>query len=272
MLDLNLFSGLAAKKLAYEQSYEFIVLELDKQFRPKPHIPIKKSITDDQTPLTSNISASIVAIQYINQIRVENGKNPLFHDVRAYDLSVVRAKDMYDYGYLDHKNPYTGSCPNNIKSKFGFDDKEHVIENAALYGVSGKPTLSNPIADDVIDAWMKSTGHKYNLLYYDHTGGAFSCHGGYCVFIGAGNGGYTGSVNTECHTLKQGQEFFSKFTGCSDEKMLEYESLQKEFKDLRLEYQRIPQKITSEIEHLKAEQLYDKLDKIKQQIDSFVCG
>lgn len=254
ILDLNLLSDKQKKELTkYKQNSESVMLELDRQFRPKPHMPIKKSITDDQIPLTSDTSTSISAMYYINQIRAEWGKNPLQHDMRAYEMSTVRAKDMHDYRYLDHKNPYTGSCPSNIKSKFGFDDREHVVENAALYGVAGKPTLSNPPISTVIDAWMNSIGHKYNLLYYDHKGGAFSCYGGYCVFIGVNDGGYTGSETSQCHTVKEGAEFFRGLENCSDQRMSEYESLQREFKETRIEYETIPQTVHSEIEYLNAE-------------------
>jgi hypothetical protein len=178
---------------------------------------------------------------------------------------------MYDYGYLDHKNPYTGSCPNNIKSKFDFDGKEYVIENAALYGVAGKPTLSNPPISTVIDAWMNSIGHKYNLLYYDHNGGAFSCYGGYCVFIGVTDDGYTGSEIKECHTVKEGAEFFRRLENCSDQKMLEYESFQREYKEIRTEYEKIPQVVHSEREYLEAENMFTKLEALRSQIESFRC-
>ncbi|NDF36045.1 MAG: CAP domain-containing protein, partial [Nitrosopumilaceae archaeon] len=173
-----------------------IILELKKKFQPKPHLVIAKPMTYAVT----DVKMSEYAIDSINKVRLDNGKNPISHDSRAYDLALARAKDMYKYDYLDHKNPHTGTCSNNLKSEFGFDQKEGLVENAAIYNV--QQDLAGPPVTDIIDAWMKSTGHKYNLLYYDHKSGGFACYGRYCVFLGVSDGGYTGSTSTECHTAK----------------------------------------------------------------------
>ncbi|NDF48139.1 MAG: hypothetical protein EB158_08200, partial [Nitrosopumilaceae archaeon] len=131
--------------------------------------------------------------------------------------------------------------------------------------------LADPPITDIVDAWMKSTGHRYNLLYYDHTSGGFACYGGYCVFLGLSEGGYTGSSDNECHTAKEGSEFFKNLANCSDQKMMEYESLQRKFKELRMEYEQIPHTVNSEIEYLKAEAMFKKLESNKAQIESFRC-
>lgn len=238
---------------------------MQKKFQPKPHIPIVKPIVHN----TADANTSEYAIDVINGIRFEYGKNSISHDPRLDDLALARAQDMYRYGYLDHKNPYTGTCPNNIKSKFGFDQKETIIENAALYDVRGD--LTDPPIEDIVTAWMKSIGHRYNLLYYDHKAGGFACYGGYCIFLGVSNGGYTGSTSTECHTTKEGEEFFRKLANCSDQQLLEYESLQRQFKDMRLAYDTIPSTTRSEIEYLKAKTTYDTLASIRKQLESFEC-
>lgn len=265
--DLQSFSNL---NKSVDDSYEIVVLTMQKNFQPKPHQSIPRFFTDDQVPTMNSADISIEAINHINQIRAEKGKNSLSHDMRAYDLAFARAKDMHAYGYLDHKNPYTGTCPNNLKSKFGFSDEEYLIENAALYG-NGKPIFSNLVLEDIIDAWMKSVGHRYNLLYYDHVGGAFACYGGYCVFLGVSNGGYVGSQNAECHTVQEEKTFFSKLANCTDEQMSNYESINKEFKDLRISYKKIPNTVHSEIEYKQAEKMYDKLTNLKKQMDDFMC-
>lgn len=238
---------------------------MQKKFQPKPHIPIVKPLDHDAT----SINTSEFAIGVINTIRFEHGKNPISHDFRIDDLALARAKDMYMYGYLDHKNPHTGACPNNMKSEFGFDQKEFLIENAALYDM--RQDLADPPIKDIVAAWMKSTGHKYTLLYYDHKAGGFACYAGYCVFLGVSNGGYAGSTSTECHTAKEGEEFFRKLANCSDQQILEYESLQKQFKEIRLEYDKIPSTAHSEIEYLKANTAYYTLESIRKQLESFGC-
>lgn len=241
-----------------------IVLELQKKFRPHPHILSAKPIVHAE----SDTDTSEYAIDIINKIRSGHGKNPIVYDSRIDDLALARAQDMYRYGYLDHKNPYTETCPNNIKSDFGFDQNESLIENAALYEYD---EFADPPIADIVDAWMKSTGHRYNLLYYDHKAGGFACYDQYCVFLGMTENGYTGSSNTECHTTKEGVEFFKKLVSCSDQKMLEYESLQKEFKELRMKYEKIPHIVRSEIEYLNAESMYKKLEDARTKIESFRC-
>ncbi|NDF25715.1 MAG: hypothetical protein EB149_07015, partial [Thaumarchaeota archaeon] len=99
----------------------------------------------------------------------------------------------------------------------------------------------------------------------------FACYGGYCVFLGLSEGGYTGSSDNECHTAKEGSEFFKNLANCSDQKMMEYESLQRKFKELRMEYEQIPHTVNSEIEYLKAEAMFKKLESNKAQIESFRC-
>lgn len=247
------------------QSYsESVVLQMQKKFQPHPHIPAAKPIVYTE----SDTSTSEYAIDMINKIRLEHGKNQLSHDSKIDELALARVKDMYQYGYLDHKNPYTGTCSSNLKSKFGFDQNESLIENAILYQYD---ELADPPITDIVDAWMKSTGHRYNLLYYDHTSGGFACYGGYCVFLGLSEGGYTGSSDNECHTAKEGSEFFKNLANCSDQKMMEYESLQRKFKELRMEYEQIPHTVNSEIEYLKAEAMFKKLESNKAQIESFRC-
>ena len=140
------------------------------------------------------------AIQYINQIRQKNGKNPISFDERVFELAVARAKDMREYNYLDHTNPTTGTCPDNLKRDFGFRNNEYLSENA-----NGNPEYSEDRCteieyrsmNEVIDSWMESRGHRYNLLYNEHTAGAVGCYKNMCTFLGLnrdrfGEGCYTG--------------------------------------------------------------------------------
>jgi hypothetical protein len=53
--------------------------------------------------------------------------------------------------------------------------------------------------------------------------------------------------------------------------MSEYESLQREFKEIRIEYETIPQTVHSEIEYLNAESMFKKLEALRSQIESFKC-
>lgn len=93
-----------------------------------PHLP-NLTITVPISQQTTQ-SESIKAIDYVNKIRADHGEKPIKFDLRAFNLGLARAKDMYDYGYLDHVNPTTGTCAYSMKSQFGFSDDEYVAENA----------------------------------------------------------------------------------------------------------------------------------------------
>lgn len=218
----------------------------------------------------TDVILSEYAIDLINKIRFKYDKNQLYHDYRGYDLALARAKDMYRYDYLDHKNSHTGTCPNNLKSKFGFELNESLIENIAKYDIENDVSNDPPLTE-IIDAWMNSADHRYYLLYHDYKAGGFACYSGYCSFLGISDGGYTGSSSIECQTAKDDKEFFAKLASCSDQKMLEYESLQKQFKEMRTEYEKIPSVAHSEIEYLKAQKTYNMLDDLRRKLESFKC-
>ncbi len=115
----------------------------------------------------------------INDIRVKYGLPEIPFDLRAYNLALARAQDHIKYDYsIAHTNPITGTCPDNMKRQYGFADHEYVAENLA--GTTGH-YLSYA---EAIDLWMGSHGHRTNLLWPTHYGGAVVCEGGICVFLG----------------------------------------------------------------------------------------
>lgn len=142
--------------------------------------------------------ASEKAIAFLNDLRSQYGKRPIRFDKRVYDLALARAKDMSEYGYLDHTNPITGACPDNMKTKFGIGPDEYVAENA--YGASG----ASATAEGAIKSWMDSRGHRYNLMY-EHTAGAVACYGGFCSFLGLNNDMF----GSGCHTGEEGMQFWA---------------------------------------------------------------
>ncbi len=103
---------------------------------------------------------------------------------------------MVEYHYMDHTNPITGTCPDNMKYQFGFSSNEYLAENA--YG-DNRPYYTG-VEENAINVWFGSRGHRYNLLY-PHSAGAVACSNGYCVFLGLNNdrfgeGCYTGQEGT----------------------------------------------------------------------------
>jgi len=158
---------------------------------------------------TTSEKSSKEAINYLNQIRAQYERAPLKWDKRVYELALARAKDMIDYQYQDHTNPYTGECPDNMKQKFNISSYEFVAENVYGYskfeeGICTRVEKRSP--KEAIDSWLESRGHRYNLLYFGHKAGAVACWKSICVFLGLNYDGF----GRGCHTAKEGMEFWKK--------------------------------------------------------------
>jgi uncharacterized protein YkwD len=228
---------------------------------------IQTKIQESTSPQQSTEEDAIKSIQYINQLRKQNGKEPISHDSRVYSLAMARVKDMYDYKYFDHTNPQTGTCPYNMKSNFGLKSNENVAENAHMTGSASMPTLYNPSLTGVVDGWMQSTGHRMNLLSYEHVSGSVACYGGYCVFLGLNQGHY----GEGCYTASEGQAYASRFDACTSEQMGQYDSLNQRYESLSKEYDRFPQTSRSQLEYQQAMNMYNQLQTMYNQIINFEC-
>jgi uncharacterized protein YkwD len=176
---------------------------------PPSTIPTTQQYVAQITPVQvltnkyTTLEDSRKSIEYINSIRTKNGLNTLRFDQRVYNIALARVNDMDKYGYLDHTNPQTGTCPDSIKIQYGLNQNEYVAENA--YGFPSGGSYFNGIEKDAIDSWMTSKGHRNNLLY-PHIGGAIACsNGGHCVFLGL-NGDRFGEG---CYTAAQGIAYWN---------------------------------------------------------------
>lgn len=159
-----------------------------------------QSVSKDTLKSASRPSDSSDALAYLNQLREQNGKKPLYFDERLYNLSLVRAKDMQQYEYLAYVNPKTGTCANTLKTRYGLSADENVVESA--YGQWNGYTRG--IERLAIDSWMNEPGNKIQLLG-NYSAGSVSCSGGYCSFIGLNND----RSGTECQTGPSGMNMAS---------------------------------------------------------------
>ena len=228
---------------------------------------VNTNIQDLSKPQQSTEEQAINAIHYINKLRVQNEKNPINHDSRVYELALARAKDMYDYNYLDHTNPQTGTCPYNMKTDYGLKSNENVAENAHLTTLNGHPSLSNPSLNGIVDEWMKSTGHRMNLLSYEHISGSVACYGGYCAFLGLNHGNF----GEGCYTAAEGQVYAKRFDACTPKQMRQYDSLNQRYDSLGLEYDKLPKIARSQSEYQQGMKMYNELQSLYSQIVNFSC-
>ena len=170
------------------------------------HNPVSDTMKSTlNLPTETTIDESKKDIDYINNLRVANGVNPIQFDSRVYNLALARVRDMDKYSYLDHTNPQTGTCAYSIKSQFGLNSNEFVAENAYGYFVNGQGEYHSGIETDAMNSWMTDRGHKYNMLY-PHISGAVACSsGGHCVFEGLNHDQFTNA----CYTAAQGEAFWN---------------------------------------------------------------
>lgn len=143
-------------------------------------------------------------LEYINGLRAEHDRPQIAFDARAYDLALARVHDTLEYDYRDHVNPHTGTCPYTMKGEYGFAAHEQVAENLAW--VEGVGHMG---PNEATDIWMDSTGHRFNLLYPSHTGGATACDGGVCIFLGVN----TDLFGAKCATAAEGEAYWSGRSG-----------------------------------------------------------
>ncbi len=115
-------------------------------------------------------------VELTNQERELDGLPPLEVDTSLEEVARAKAKDMQEQNYFSHTSPTYGS-PFDMLKEFGVSYTK-ASENIA----KGQTTPSV-----VIDAWMKSDGHRRNIMDPEmtHIGVGYDTNGDYWtqVFI-----------------------------------------------------------------------------------------
>ena len=97
-------------------------------------------------------------LKLVNQERSKAGVQPLTLSTKLTDIANTKAKDMSDKNYFSHQSPTYGS-PFDMLKHFGVS-YTYAGENIA----AGQKT-----ADEVMNSWMNSSGHKANILNENYT-------------------------------------------------------------------------------------------------------
>jgi uncharacterized YkwD family protein len=112
--------------------------------------------SSDNSQNVNNSSTSAYASQVVtlvNQERAKAGLSPLASDTALTNMALDKAKDMYNNKYFDHNSPTYGS-PFDMMKAYGI-----------RYSYAGENIAKgqrNP--QEVMTAWMNSTGHRQNIL------------------------------------------------------------------------------------------------------------
>lgn len=116
-------------------------------------------------------------VRLVNQIRQENGLQPLTANWELSRVARYKSQDMKDKGYFSHTSPTYGSPFQMIKA-FGLSFRTAGENIAKGY--------ATPQA--VVNGWMNSSGHRANILNasYKQIGVGYVAGGNYWtqMFIG----------------------------------------------------------------------------------------
>jgi len=141
--------------------------------RARPKKTVSSASPTHSTTASWTYRTAVAAAQVVrmtNAQRVLHGCEPLRVDRRLTEAAQEHSADMDHQHYFDHDTPEGESPWDRIK---GVGYMEPGAENIAM----GQPTAAS-----VVDAWMKSPGHRANILncdlkaigvgvQYDTTGG-----------------------------------------------------------------------------------------------------
>lgn len=123
-------------------------------------------------------------LDLVNAERKKQGIPALELSNKLDNLAVMKAKDMVNKGYFDHTSPTYGS-PFNMLQTYGV-----TYQSAGENIAAGQRT-----PQEVMNAWMNSSGHRANILNRNYTqlGVGKATGGSYGVywvqlFIGTGSG------------------------------------------------------------------------------------
>ena len=154
------------------------VLELNKHFKnqhlihPKDEVELPDGSTGTSTDQSgtgdsdakqtderqAEMTQAEAVLKLVNQERSKAGLQPLTLTKKLTDIAYTKAKDMADKNYFSHQSPTYGS-PFDMLKQFGVS-YSYAGENIA----AGQKT-----AEEVMNSWMNSSGHKANILNKNYT-------------------------------------------------------------------------------------------------------
>ncbi|QDP40553.1 SafA/ExsA family spore coat assembly protein [Radiobacillus deserti] len=153
------------------QRYQIGLSEI---IQANPHISNPNLIYPGQVLNIPNIdttkSIEQQVIDLTNQQRAKNGLSPLKGDWELSRVARYKSQDMHDRRYFDHTSPTYGS-PFTMMKNFGISYRS-AAENIARGQRS---------AQEVVNAWMNSAGHRKNILTpnFTHIGVGYVADGNY---------------------------------------------------------------------------------------------
>jgi uncharacterized YkwD family protein len=129
---------------------------------------------EDTKPSTYTISPFEKEVaDLVNKERKKHHLKPLILSLKVSKLAREKSEDMRDKDYFDHHSPTYGKpC-------------EHMKKQEIKYGYCGENIAAGSTTPkEVMDRWMKSEGHRNNILNknYTHIGVGYAEGGRYGTY------------------------------------------------------------------------------------------
>src|SRR3954471_12845391 len=146
---------------------------IDELIQANPQIPNINMIYPGQkinVPSQNGYSMEQEVIKLVNQERAKNGLSTLKYDWELARVAEHKSLDMRSLGYFSHTSPTYGS-PFDMMKNYGIH-YQAAGENIAKGQTS---------AQQVMNAWMNSSGHRANILSanFTHIGVGYIAEGNY---------------------------------------------------------------------------------------------
>jgi len=131
---------------------------------PKTHWAYKDVARVSAPPIPEPTPTEAEVARLINEARAKAGAEWLSIDPILCEIAHIKARDMIDYGYFDHKSPNWGT-PDEMMDHLGVDFM-YLGENIG-YGAK--------TAAEVVGLWIDSPGHYANLIMKEYTKTGVAC-------------------------------------------------------------------------------------------------
>lgn len=157
-----------------------------KEVRPEPKVPVASAPAATkpeplpQTNFAVDTESRILSL--MNAERADEGLMALSYDAHLASLARAHSADMLSRGYFDHDDP--DGCPSSCRADGAGYVWSAIGEN--IYMTDGYALSSDKEAAMAVQGWMKSSGHRANILgaKFTHAGVGVATEGG-TVYITA---------------------------------------------------------------------------------------
>ena len=134
--------------------------------------------TPDTEPTPDNSGVSDLeqqVVDLVNQERAAYGLAPLTLNTELCNGARLKSQDMLDNGYFSHYSPTYGD-PFDMMDSMGIE----------TWGAAENIARGQKTAEEVMNSWMNSPGHRANILSEEYSDIGVGYAGGYWTqwFIG----------------------------------------------------------------------------------------